>query len=92
MVDHTVQFKDFMLMYNRITDNCFSSCVFDLNQRTLNNAEESCIHNCFFKHLNSNNRLMVIFSELQAKKQEDERIARERYEAAAAATNAQSGT
>jgi len=30
-----------------------------------------CTHNCFWKHLQSNNRLMIIFSELQAKKQEN---------------------
>ncbi|KAF6021423.1 hypothetical protein EB796_020266 [Bugula neritina] len=70
-MDHATQFRDLMMMYNKITENCFNSCVYDMNQRKLNNSEAMCTHNCFWKHLQSNNRLMIIFSELQAKKQEN---------------------
>ena len=38
--------KDILLMYNQITEVCFTKCVYTLNYRTMTQDEDACIGNC----------------------------------------------
>ncbi|NXW52731.1 T10B translocase, partial [Nyctiprogne leucopyga] len=52
------QLRDFLLVYNRMTELCFRHCVCNLNYRLLTAREESCLDSCAAKLLHSNHRLM----------------------------------
>uniref|UniRef100_UPI00358F504D mitochondrial import inner membrane translocase subunit Tim10 B n=1 Tax=Myxine glutinosa TaxID=7769 RepID=UPI00358F504D len=56
--------RDFLLVYNSLTEDCFSHCVTNLNYRSLTPAEESCIDNCAGKLIQSNHRVMLSYVEL----------------------------
>ncbi|GAV05202.1 hypothetical protein RvY_15370 [Ramazzottius varieornatus] len=58
-------FKDFMQMYNQLTERCFGVCVADLGTRRLTEPEEQCVSNCATKNVRLNNRTMEVFMELQ---------------------------
>ena len=58
-------FKDFMQMYNQLTERCFGVCVADLGTRRLTEYEEQCVANCAMKNVRLNNRTMEVFLELQ---------------------------
>ncbi|XP_071609304.1 mitochondrial import inner membrane translocase subunit Tim10 B isoform X2 [Heliangelus exortis] len=48
--------RDFLLVYNRMTQLCFQHCVCNLNYRLL--TGEECLEGCTGKLLRSNHRLM----------------------------------
>ncbi|NXD74411.1 T10B translocase, partial [Eolophus roseicapillus] len=50
--------RDFLLVYNRMTELCFRRCVCNLNYRLLTGREESCLDSCASKLVHSNHRLM----------------------------------
>ncbi|XP_065535099.1 mitochondrial import inner membrane translocase subunit Tim10 B isoform X2 [Lathamus discolor] len=50
--------RDFLLVYNRMTELCFRHCVCNLNYRLLTGREESCLDSCASKLVHSNHRLM----------------------------------
>ncbi|KAK2524661.1 hypothetical protein Q9966_011528 [Columba livia] len=50
--------RDFLLVYNRMTELCFRHCVCNLNYRLLTGREESCLDRCAGKLVHSNHRLM----------------------------------
>ncbi|NXP53528.1 T10B translocase, partial [Heliornis fulica] len=50
--------RDFLLVYNRMTELCFRHCVCSLDHRLLSGREESCLDACAGKLLRSNHRLM----------------------------------
>jgi len=55
------QLKEFLAVYNHLTDLCFNHCIRSLNQRQLSTEEESCVNQCMDKFVNCNQRLMQIF-------------------------------
>ncbi|CAO1401846.1 unnamed protein product [Diamesa hyperborea] len=59
------QFKDFLQLYNTITEKCFSSCVDNLFTRDVSESEDSCIIHCVNKFANVNQRLMGTYVEIQ---------------------------
>ncbi|KAK2165231.1 hypothetical protein LSH36_53g06073 [Paralvinella palmiformis] len=61
--------KDILLTYNKITEECFSRCTSNFNSRELTDLEKSCVDGCCFKHVNSNQRMMVSFMQIQSNKQ-----------------------
>ncbi|OQV22353.1 hypothetical protein BV898_03850 [Hypsibius exemplaris] len=63
--DASRNFKDFMRLYNQLTETCFAVCVADLGSRSLTAPEESCVAHCAEKNIRLNNRTMEIFMELQ---------------------------
>jgi hypothetical protein len=63
--DASRNFKDFMQLYNQLTERCFSVCVADLGSRKLTTTEEDCVGYCAEKNIRLNNRTMEIFIELQ---------------------------
>ncbi|MGH0117863.1 UNVERIFIED_CONTAM: hypothetical protein FKN15_003894 [Acipenser sinensis] len=56
--------RDFLLVYNKMTDICFSRCASNLNYRTLTMDEESCLDSCAGKLIPSNHRLMGAYVKL----------------------------
>ena len=58
-------FKDFMQLYNQLTESCFNICVADLGSRKLTDAEESCVGLCAEKNIRLNHKTMEVFMELQ---------------------------
>ncbi|KAK2498232.1 hypothetical protein MC885_015136 [Smutsia gigantea] len=59
-----LQLRDFLLVYNRMTELCFQRCVPSLFQRALDAEEEACLHNCAGKLMHSNHRLMAAYVQL----------------------------
>ncbi|KAJ7319622.1 hypothetical protein JRQ81_019133 [Phrynocephalus forsythii] len=56
--------RDFLLVYNRMTELCFQRCVSNLNYRALDSEEESCLDGCAGKLVRSNHRLMAAYVQL----------------------------
>ncbi|XP_062983388.1 mitochondrial import inner membrane translocase subunit Tim10 B [Elgaria multicarinata webbii] len=77
--------RDFLLVYNRMTELCFQRCVSNLNYRTLARDEELCLDSCAGKLVRSNHRLMSAYVQLMPSLVQ-RRISD--YEAAAAAGQA----
>ncbi|XP_054043702.1 mitochondrial import inner membrane translocase subunit Tim10 B isoform X1 [Rissa tridactyla] len=50
--------RDFLLVYNRMTELCFRHCVSNLNYRLLTGSEEQCLDGCAGKLVHANHRLM----------------------------------
>ncbi|GAB1292496.1 Predicted gene 45799 [Apodemus speciosus] len=81
--------RDFLLVYNRMTELCFQRCVPSLHHRALDAEEvetgEACLHSCAGKLIHSNHRLMAAYVHLMPALVQ-RRIAD--YEAASAAPGA----
>lgn len=41
--------RDFMTIYNKMSEQCFANCVNDLGQRKLSNDECVCVDRCVTK-------------------------------------------
>lgn len=57
--------RDFLLIYNRISSNCFNRCITNFHQRPLDDLEGGCIDRCTKKHMNVNNAVMFTYAEMQ---------------------------
>ncbi|XP_068457116.1 mitochondrial import inner membrane translocase subunit Tim10 B [Clinocottus analis] len=85
--------RDFLLVYNRMTEICFQRCSSNFNYRNLTMDEESCVDNCAGKLIRSNHRLMNTYVQLmprmvQRRMEEMETKAAEMAKAAEAAASA----
>ncbi|KAF6719959.1 Mitochondrial import inner membrane translocase subunit Tim10 B [Oryzias melastigma] len=83
--------KDFLLVYNRMTEICFQRCSSNFNYRNLTMDEERCVDNCAGKLIRSNHRLMNTYVQLmprmvQRRMEELESKAAENAQATEAAT------
>uniref|UniRef100_A0A6M2CNE5 Mitochondrial import inner membrane translocase subunit n=1 Tax=Rhipicephalus microplus TaxID=6941 RepID=A0A6M2CNE5_RHIMP len=58
-------FRDFLLIYNRMTEMCFRQCVNNLNYRELTPDESQCVDHCAGKTINVNHRMMSVYMEVQ---------------------------
>ena len=58
-------FADLLKTFNKISDLCFSDCVWDLTSRKINEKESKCYLNCAEKFLKSNQRISTRFQEFQ---------------------------
>ncbi|XP_019733198.1 mitochondrial import inner membrane translocase subunit Tim10 B isoform X1 [Hippocampus comes] len=56
--------RDFLLVYNRMTEICFQHCTSNFNYRNLTMDEERCVDNCAGKLIRSNHRLMGTYVQL----------------------------
>ncbi|NWS63592.1 T10B translocase, partial [Chunga burmeisteri] len=61
LVPPLFQLRDFLLVYNRMTELCFRHCVSNLNYRLLTGREETCLDSCAGKLVHSNHRLMSAY-------------------------------
>uniref|UniRef100_A0A0K0EUL5 Mitochondrial import inner membrane translocase subunit n=1 Tax=Strongyloides venezuelensis TaxID=75913 RepID=A0A0K0EUL5_STRVS len=58
-------FKDFLMQYNMVSENCFTHCVNDLSSRDISDKEDKCSKNCLNKFLAMTQRLSTRFAEHQ---------------------------
>lgn len=58
-------FKDFLLLYNRITEHCFSHCTDNLFNRSISDTESSCVDKCVEKYARVNQRILGVYMEVQ---------------------------
>jgi len=63
--DQIKQFKDFILNYNKLSEQCFNDCIFDFTNRTLSSKEDTCSSHCVEKFLKMNQRISQRFQEYQ---------------------------
>jgi Tim10/DDP family zinc finger len=60
------QFRDFLQLYNSITEKCFATCVDTLLHRRVEENENFCILNCVDKFAKVNQRMMTTYVEVQS--------------------------
>ena len=58
-------FKDFLANYNKLSELCFSDCIWDFTTRKVSKAEDTCALNCAEKYLKANQRISTRFQEFQ---------------------------
>nr|CAG4636717.1 EOG090X0MSH [Eubosmina coregoni]SVE70220.1 EOG090X0MSH [Eubosmina coregoni] len=58
-------FKDFLYSYNKLSELCFTDCVWDFTSRTIRDQEDSCAVHCAEKFLKVNQRISQRFQEFQ---------------------------
>uniref|UniRef100_A0A0N5AWT9 Mitochondrial import inner membrane translocase subunit n=1 Tax=Syphacia muris TaxID=451379 RepID=A0A0N5AWT9_9BILA len=58
-------FKDFLMQYNSVTEQCFGHCITDMTTRSVSDKEEKCASNCLDKFLKMTQRLALRFQEYQ---------------------------
>lgn len=63
--DQLRTFKDFLANYNKLSELCFSDCVWDFTSRKVSRGEENCALNCAEKYLKMNQRISTRFQEFQ---------------------------
>ena len=64
-VDQIKTFKEFMSNYNKLSEICFSDCIWDFTSRKVAKGEETCALNCAEKYLKANQRISNRFQEAQ---------------------------
>ncbi|XP_049593082.1 mitochondrial import inner membrane translocase subunit Tim10 B [Syngnathus scovelli] len=89
--------RDFLLVYNRMTEICFQRCSSNFNYRNLTMDEERCVDSCAGKLIRSNHRLMGTYVQLmprmmQRRMEEIETKAAENAKAAEAAETPSAAT
>ncbi|XP_076674823.1 mitochondrial import inner membrane translocase subunit Tim10 B [Andrena cerasifolii] len=62
---HIRNFKDFLLLYNQISEACFKRCTNIFISRDISNDEDICLRKCLQKHIQANHKMMEIFMEVQ---------------------------
>jgi len=55
--------KDFLIVYNSMTEHCFNKCITNMNYRTLTKDEQTCVNNCTHRFTQTNRRFMQQFME-----------------------------
>ncbi|XP_030750464.1 mitochondrial import inner membrane translocase subunit Tim10B [Sitophilus oryzae] len=61
-------FKDFLELYNKMTEMCFKRCVDNMYTRKLDQDEIACVDDCSQKFIYFNNKLMQNFIQAQTEK------------------------
>ncbi|XP_055698827.1 mitochondrial import inner membrane translocase subunit Tim10B [Phlebotomus papatasi] len=58
-------FKDFLQLYNKLTEHCFTKCVDNFHSRTISAIENQCVNNCFGKFTNVNQKILGVYIDVQ---------------------------
>ncbi|XP_011267855.1 mitochondrial import inner membrane translocase subunit Tim10 B [Camponotus floridanus] len=58
-------FRDFLLLYNQISETCFKKCANTFLTREVTSNEDVCVSNCAQKYIHANHKIMEIFMEVQ---------------------------
>lgn len=61
--------KDYILLYNKLSERCFQSCVSTLYGNHLAENEISCVNACTLRYVAFNQRMMKMFLEHQQLRQ-----------------------
>ena len=57
-------YREFITLYNRISHDCFTTCINDMTTASLTPDETTCVERCSEKMVNVNHRLMSVFMEI----------------------------
>jgi import inner membrane translocase subunit TIM9 len=60
-----VQVKDTMMMYNRLVERCFTTCVVNYRSKDLSSSEKKCLGRCTNKFMLHSKRVGLRFAEYQ---------------------------
>jgi len=60
-------FKDFLLVYNQMSEICFNRCIVNLNSRNLSEEEAACSDVCVSKQMKFNQKAMGVYMVEQPK-------------------------
>ena len=63
--DQIKTFKEFLSNYNKLSEVCFTDCVWDFTTRKVSKGEDNCAQNCAEKYLKMNQRISTRFQEFQ---------------------------
>ncbi|KAL7433287.1 hypothetical protein ACHAXH_002049 [Discostella pseudostelligera] len=64
-----MQIKDSLIMYNTLTERCFSTCISSFRSKSLDKYETSCVENCAERFIKMTQRVGLRFAEDQAMRQ-----------------------
>eukprot|EP00056_Hartaetosiga_gracilis_P022239 m.29000 g.29000 ORF g.29000 m.29000 type:complete len:87 (+) comp9529_c0_seq2:52-312(+) len=59
------QVEDMIMMYNKLSQNCFESCCNEFTSRALTKKEENCVNMCIGKFFQATQRIGLRFQEAQ---------------------------
>ncbi|CAA9995151.1 unnamed protein product [Nesidiocoris tenuis] len=59
--------RDFLEIFNKVTENCFNHCVISFFERDVSQQENICIDRCVTKFLKSSHVAMNTYVEIQPK-------------------------
>ncbi|TDG41966.1 hypothetical protein AWZ03_011612 [Drosophila navojoa] len=59
--------KDFLTLYNKVTELCFNRCIDNLSQRELFEQETTCVDRCVTKFARFNQNMMKSYVDVQTK-------------------------
>ncbi|CAL1536505.1 unnamed protein product [Lymnaea stagnalis] len=68
---HQRSLKDFLTLYNTITEYCFSKCISNFNERSPSVNETSCVETCTDNYVQYNQRFMFNFVDHQERRKRD---------------------
>lgn len=54
-----------MLLYNKITEHCFTHCADNFFNRSVSPVETSCVDQCVEKYARVNQRILGVYMEVQ---------------------------
>ncbi|OWF46614.1 mitochondrial import inner membrane translocase subunit TIM9-like [Mizuhopecten yessoensis] len=75
--------REFMMLYNNLTERCFSNCAVLQHDNKLSAKEKFCVENCTDRFVSYNQRLMPTFAQnYQERMKAAERLALEQMEKA----------
>jgi len=58
-------FKTYLQNYNKLSEVCFTDCIWDFTSRKVTTGENNCAMNCAEKFLKMNQRISTRFQEFQ---------------------------
>ncbi|GFN80724.1 mitochondrial import inner membrane translocase subunit tim9 [Plakobranchus ocellatus] len=64
--------KDFLTLYNVITENCFDKCISKFNERAASQDEATCVDVCTDSYVQYNQRFMFNFMDHQERRKRDQ--------------------
>ncbi|XP_008208702.1 mitochondrial import inner membrane translocase subunit Tim10 B [Nasonia vitripennis] len=65
-MDQIRNFRDFLRLYNQISDTCFTRCTNTFTTRDIELDEANCVDTCAQKFIHTNHRVMEVYMEVQA--------------------------
>ncbi|EFX79889.1 hypothetical protein DAPPUDRAFT_52086, partial [Daphnia pulex] len=57
--------KDFLLVFNKMSETCFTRCVNTFQTRELTEDEDKCVEMCSTKNIRVNHKIMSVYMEVQ---------------------------